>query len=112
MDPLDLTQVIPPLMTLNDGPPNFDYTPFLQDEEIDYLAEDNSSSSSVALALSTPSSNSSPPTARSSKKVAAQKQRLERRGHTKSRRGCYNCKRRRIKVSTLQPTRCVPTSPP
>lgn len=26
------------------------------------------------------------------------KQRLERRGHTKSRRGCYNCKRRRIKV--------------
>ncbi len=27
-----------------------------------------------------------------------QKQRMERRGHTKSRRGCYNCKRRRIKV--------------
>jgi hypothetical protein len=27
------------------------------------------------------------------------KQRLERRGHTKSRRGCFNCKRRRIKVS-------------
>jgi hypothetical protein len=30
-----------------------------------------------------------------------QKQRLERRGHTKSRRGCYNCKRRRIKVGHL-----------
>jgi hypothetical protein len=29
------------------------------------------------------------------------KQRLERRGHTKSRRGCYNCKRRRIKVRTV-----------
>jgi hypothetical protein len=28
------------------------------------------------------------------------KQRLERRGHTKSRRGCYNCKRRRIKART------------
>lgn len=27
-----------------------------------------------------------------------QRQRAERRGHTKSRRGCYNCKRRRIKV--------------
>lgn len=27
-----------------------------------------------------------------------QGQRMERRGHTKSRRGCYNCKRRRIKV--------------
>lgn len=32
-----------------------------------------------------------------------QKQRLERRGHTKSRRGCYNCKRRRIKVSLASP---------
>ncbi|KAK0674449.1 hypothetical protein QBC41DRAFT_377944 [Cercophora samala] len=30
--------------------------------------------------------------------TAAGKQRLERRGHTKSRRGCFNCKRRRIKV--------------
>lgn len=32
---------------------------------------------------------------------AGQKQRLERRGHTKSRRGCFNCKRRRIKVSVF-----------
>lgn len=30
-----------------------------------------------------------------------QRQRLERRGHTKSRRGCYNCKRRRIKVCII-----------
>ncbi len=30
--------------------------------------------------------------------LAHAKQRLERRGHTKSRRGCFNCKRRRIKV--------------
>jgi hypothetical protein len=30
--------------------------------------------------------------------AAAGKGKLERRGHTKSRRGCYNCKRRRIKV--------------
>jgi hypothetical protein len=30
--------------------------------------------------------------------LAQAKQRLERRGHTKSRRGCFNCKRRRIKV--------------
>lgn len=30
--------------------------------------------------------------------AAAGKHKLERRGHTKSRRGCYNCKRRRIKV--------------
>lgn len=37
---------------------------------------------------------------RSSGGSALAKQRLERRGHTKSRRGCYNCKRRRIKVRT------------
>lgn len=37
---------------------------------------------------------------RSSGGSSAAKQRLERRGHTKSRRGCYNCKRRRIKVKT------------
>lgn len=30
--------------------------------------------------------------------TASAKHKLERRGHTKSRRGCYNCKRRRIKV--------------
>ncbi|OTA06838.1 Zn2Cys6 transcriptional regulator [Trichoderma parareesei] len=29
--------------------------------------------------------------------------RLERRGHTKSRRGCYNCKRRRIKCQETHP---------
>lgn len=33
----------------------------------------------------------------------SQRQRLERKGHTKSRRGCYNCKRRRIKVSFSGP---------
>lgn len=99
MDSLDLTQAIPPLLTLNDGAPEFDYTAFLNDQEIDYLAEDNSSSSSATLALSATSSNSSPPTARSPQN-SAQKHRHERRGHTKSRRGCYNCKRRRIKVNT------------
>ncbi|KAK4174064.1 hypothetical protein QBC36DRAFT_47712 [Triangularia setosa] len=35
--------------------------------------------------------------------TAAGKQRLERRGHTKSRRGCFNCKRRRIKVPPFPP---------
>ncbi|KAL7795187.1 hypothetical protein V8C37DRAFT_46715 [Trichoderma ceciliae] len=36
-----------------------------------------------------------------------QRQRLERRGHTKSRRGCYNCKRRRIKVYIyIYPNHC------
>lgn len=31
---------------------------------------------------------------------AAPKKRLERRGHFKSRNGCFNCKKRRIKVNT------------
>jgi hypothetical protein len=42
---------------------------------------------------------------------APEKQRLERRGHTKSRRGCYNCKRRRIKCQENHPAcgHCVKT---
>ncbi|KAK6825177.1 hypothetical protein PG987_012671 [Apiospora arundinis] len=35
---------------------------------------------------------------------AAKKQRLERKGHTKSRRGCYNCKKRRIKCQETYPS--------
>ncbi|SPQ27330.1 4ace3030-7343-43cb-828f-eb6824488e51 [Thermothielavioides terrestris] len=34
---------------------------------------------------------------------AQPRQRLERRGHTKSRRGCFNCKRRRIKCQETRP---------
>ncbi|KAL1836966.1 hypothetical protein VTJ49DRAFT_4430 [Mycothermus thermophilus] len=34
---------------------------------------------------------------------AAAKPRLERRGHKKSRRGCFNCKRRRIKCQETRP---------
>ena len=39
------------------------------------------------------------------------KQRLERRGHTKSRRGCFNCKRRRIKCQEARPAcgHCIKT---
>ncbi|KAK3387680.1 hypothetical protein B0H63DRAFT_470694 [Podospora didyma] len=39
------------------------------------------------------------------------RQRMERRGHTKSRRGCYNCKRRRIKCQETRPEcgHCVKT---
>lgn len=31
------------------------------------------------------------------------KKKLERRGHFKSRNGCFNCKKRRIKVLTTRP---------
>lgn len=45
-----------------------------------------------------PSSESRSPISNELLRRSGAKQRLERRGHTKSRRGCYNCKRRRIKV--------------
>ncbi|OAA59315.1 C6 transcription factor [Cordyceps fumosorosea ARSEF 2679] len=59
-----------------------------------------------------PSSESrSPPGAELARRQGAAKQRLERRGHTKSRRGCYNCKRRRIKCQETHPAcgHCVKT---
>lgn len=108
---------------------DFDYSTFLQDQQdIDYLAEESSGStaepqltpssgalsSDSSLQVLAPRQGHLAPSAafaaqprnhagRDSKtNPGAQghaKQRLERRGHTKSRRGCFNCKRRRIKVS-------------
>lgn len=56
------------------------------------------SESSGGLTPSSSDNRSSGSTGEVIHRGAAQKQRMERRGHTKSRRGCYNCKRRRIKV--------------
>jgi hypothetical protein len=39
------------------------------------------------------------------------KKKLERRGHFKSRNGCFNCKKRRIKVATTSPEPLCPTRP-
>ncbi|KAL2753688.1 hypothetical protein ACRALDRAFT_1077366 [Sodiomyces alcalophilus JCM 7366] len=43
--------------------------------------------------------------------ATGRKVRMERRGHTKSRRGCYNCKRRRIKCQETRPAcgHCIKT---
>ena len=78
--------------------PDFDYGAFLQDEDADYMADDPGYSASTMSDSSAP--KPSPPTdaLNALARHGAQKQRLERRGHTKSRRGCFNCKRRRIKV--------------
>ncbi|KAK6845123.1 hypothetical protein PG995_015233 [Apiospora arundinis] len=104
-------------------PTGLDYGSFVNDDKvvIDYTAEEVSSNSTstwedaaaaaaaatepaVAQALTTVSpiynSNINPWTARQ----AAKKQRLERKGHTKSRRGCYNCKKRRIKCQETYPS--------
>lgn len=94
-----------PLMEVNAQQPEFDYTAFLQEEEADYVAEDSSASASTNTLALTPPQGQSPtdagPSSGAASRARQAKQRLERRGHTKSRRGCYNCKRRRIKVLCL-----------
>ncbi|KFA66165.1 hypothetical protein S40285_03373 [Stachybotrys chlorohalonatus IBT 40285] len=71
----------------------------------------------ITYGLSDSSGKTTPPDGSSSAgtemiaRGPSQKQRLERRGHTKSRRGCYNCKRRRIKCQETRPAcgHCVKT---
>ena len=85
--------------------------PYFQGESDCYLGEASSSSSGSALnnnnitnaaaptRLPLPPLSALPPaTAAAASNVAVRRRGLERRGHTKSRRGCFNCKRRRIKV--------------
>jgi hypothetical protein len=110
MDPSGFVRDIAPIMDYGDSPPDFDYTAFLQDRELEYVAEDSSSNSNSAFPIEPFSDGSRPTVPPSSKKASNKKQRLERRGHTKSRRGCYNCKRRRIKVvpSRVRTKSCNP----
>ena len=84
-----------------------DFTTYFQGESDYYLGEASSSSSGSALNNSTaapaplplpPLHSSVPPPAAETSNAAVRRRGLERRGHTKSRRGCFNCKRRRIKV--------------
>jgi hypothetical protein len=126
---MDFTQTAGiPLISLDAGPANeFDYGAFLQDEEIDvdidYMAEDSSASgtshnlaggpgqSLVPLATGAVVARSKTPSPTNSTGNSPPKTRLERRGHTKSRRGCFNCKRRRIKCQENRPAcgHCVKT---
>lgn len=103
---MDMQQFSPGMLSYPE-PSEFDYSSFLQSEDIPFHDPPNGHS---AGALSEDSSGKlTPPSSDNRSKAsgangavvrrqATQKQRLERRGHTKSRRGCYNCKRRRIKV--------------
>lgn len=100
---MDFNDLGLPLMQLNTGPSDFDYGGFLQGEDVDYFAEESSASTGGPLQDTSGQTElvkrTSPSTSHSnSHSNSPSKQRLERRGHTKSRRGCYNCKRRRIKV--------------
>ncbi len=129
-----------PLISLDPDPdpPDSPYGVFLQadddDIDIDYLAEESStsatsrtltdgplqampvvvnsslSSSSLSTAATSPGGGGvKAPSPANSADTSPPKQRLERRGHTKSRRGCFNCKRRRIKVRDAQRTVLVKT---
>lgn len=93
-----------PFLTLGINNVDFDYAAYLQDEDIGYLG-DVGSSGSISDMNKVASTSVSPPTSAIAGSDSNQRAKLERRGHTKSRRGCYNCKRRRIKVAL---TRCKP----
>ncbi|KAI8634132.1 hypothetical protein F5Y19DRAFT_200576 [Xylariaceae sp. FL1651] len=111
MDPLDFNQPTNlPLLTLNNSNTEFDYAAYIQDGDIDCLG-DAGSSGSPSVVNEIAGTSVSPPTPSTSKSDSNQKPRMERRGHTKSRNGCYNCKRRRIKCQENRPSckHCVKT---
>ncbi|KAK3315318.1 hypothetical protein B0H66DRAFT_565067 [Apodospora peruviana] len=116
---------------LNDMSTDFDYDygAFIQDDDADYLAGESSGSNTLedgisptltAGMLTANTTTSAPPaptvtamalmpnrqisvTSAASPSALLPRTRLERRGHTKSRRGCFNCKRRRIKCQETRP---------
>lgn len=117
-DAMDLTADYPatPCLALDDGEQNSNYDACPQHWEAEYMAEDSSASASTnnlgftppglsplgpGASAGTDTITGSDALVRATSEVQRQKQRLERRGHTKSRRGCFNCKRRRIKVGGL-----------
>ncbi|KAJ3471161.1 hypothetical protein MRS44_001260 [Fusarium solani] len=107
---MDMSQEFSPDMLSFNGQPYIDYSAFLQADEINFgdnAQEQTNTGLSDSSGKATPPSSDAQSASNASTEVArrqpAQKQRLERRGHTKSRRGCYNCKRRRIKCQETRP---------
>ncbi|PTB67361.1 hypothetical protein BBK36DRAFT_65128 [Trichoderma citrinoviride] len=76
-------------------PSDFDYAAFLQADDMGFM-DSMQGQSTASLSGSSGEGMHTPP-------GPSARQRLERRGHTKSRRGCYNCKRRRIKCQETHP---------
>ncbi|KEZ46134.1 hypothetical protein SAPIO_CDS0995 [Scedosporium apiospermum] len=89
---------------------DFDYGAFLREDAMD-LAPPLDRSPSTPTVAGSPGESSSNPGSSEVSRRPTQKQRHERRGHTKSRRGCFNCKRRRIKCQETKPAcgHCVKT---
>lgn len=90
-----------PFLTLGSNSIDFDYAAYLRDEDLGYLGDSGSSTSDMNKFAS---NSVSPPTSAIAGNNSNQRGKLERRGHTKSRRGCYNCKRRRIKCQETRPS--------
>ncbi|KAK4216233.1 C6 zinc finger protein [Rhypophila decipiens] len=65
----------------------------------------------AGLRLQSPPSTASPLGTTAAAVLSSRQQRMERKGHTKSRRGCFNCKRRRIKCQETRPAcgHCIKT---
>ncbi|KAF5026085.1 hypothetical protein F66182_1807 [Fusarium sp. NRRL 66182] len=102
---MDMAQGFPTDILSFTEQPEFDYSAFLQQDDISF----GESSQGRQQVLSDSSDKATPPSSNSGSsgelvvQRPTEKQRLERRGHTKSRRGCYNCKRRRIKCQETRP---------
>lgn len=76
---------------------DFDFGAFLHDDTLDMDVVLPDRSTGTSGTSTSPTDSSSQPGGGEMVRVSSGK-RHERRGHTKSRRGCFNCKRRRIKV--------------
>ncbi|KAM0265972.1 hypothetical protein ACHAPA_007331 [Fusarium lateritium] len=102
---MDITQDFAPGMLSFTDQPEFDYSAFLQTDDINFgeSAQSQLQVPSDSSGKATPPSSTSGSGGEVAVRSSAQKQRLERKGHTKSRRGCYNCKRRRIKCQETHP---------
>ncbi|KAI1447509.1 hypothetical protein F5Y02DRAFT_29440 [Annulohypoxylon stygium] len=111
MEHSDLNQ--PMILPLMDSGEDFTYSNFLSGDDSLYpvIGEAAGSTSALSDAGDLGIASAASPVAALSARNSLQKQRLERRGHTKSRRGCFNCKRRRIKCQETRPAcgHCVKT---
>ncbi|KAI0882488.1 uncharacterized protein GGS22DRAFT_45126 [Annulohypoxylon maeteangense] len=109
MEPSNLNQ--PMILPLMDSGEDYTYSNFLGGDDAGYGAIGEAAGSTSALDDDLGMASAPSPTAALATRNSLQKQRLERRGHTKSRRGCFNCKRRRIKCQETRPEcgHCVKT---
>ncbi|KAI1460846.1 hypothetical protein F4805DRAFT_415748 [Annulohypoxylon moriforme] len=101
----------PIILPLMDSGGDYNYSNFLGGDDTGYPAISEAAGSTSALSDDFGITSAPSPTAALATRNSLQKQRLERRGHTKSRRGCFNCKRRRIKCQETRPAcgHCVKT---